>query len=287
MIGSVDHVMAGAAVLAEQLLGGSTKVRDIRSGIQAAGMISLVMTLLTQVRSPNLQQAFLGGTMGIVTDGTVFPYGGVLPQERAALLRMALVTCLVDGVLHQLRRAGRAMGVMTVGADYLAFADRMAGTPETLGALVLVALETDIGLSSFCQNRIVQTNRVMAVCTGITGRGMGADVPVHPDITRRAIQGPAFMALQAHSRTLFGIEIFHGDHDGWLLAWFLHVFAHGAVTGFATPVGQGASVFAVGEGLHELLMAFQAFAAVIGLGRSPNLRIQGGPVHSLGCLSHA
>ena len=98
-------------------------------------------------------------------------------------------------------------------------------------------------------------------------------MPVYPNGTRRAVECPAFMTLQAHRRLLISIEIFHGHHQGWLLPWFLYVLAHGTVAGFTAPVGQGTAVFAVGEFLHEFLVAFQALAATIDLGRAPYLRI--------------
>ncbi len=68
MVGAVDHVVAGTAVLAEYLLGGTTKVRDVRTGIKAAGMVGLVMAHLAQKRSAYLQQTILSRTMGFVTD---------------------------------------------------------------------------------------------------------------------------------------------------------------------------------------------------------------------------
>ena len=170
MVRTVDHVVTGAAVLAEQLLRGPAEVRDVRTGIQAAGMITLVVALLAQERTAHPQHAVLGGAVGIVTDGTVFAHWGVFPQEWAAFLGMALVTGLVDSVLHQLRGAGGSMGVMTVGTYHLGLPYRMAGSSEALGAFILMALETDIGLGGLRQDRVVQTYRIVTIHAGQIGR---------------------------------------------------------------------------------------------------------------------
>lgn len=68
MVRAVDQDVASATVFTEQLLGGPAKIRDIRSCIQAAWMVSLAMTLLAEERTPDPQHTFLGRTMGVVTD---------------------------------------------------------------------------------------------------------------------------------------------------------------------------------------------------------------------------
>ena len=118
----------------------------------------------------------------------------VLPQERAALLGVALIAGLVDGVLHQLRVGRRAVGIMAIGADHLALAEGMTGTAETLCPLVLMAGEADISLGLPGQDRVIESDGVMAADTGIGRGGMGTDMPVHPDIALRATGLAAFMA---------------------------------------------------------------------------------------------
>jgi len=88
-------------------------------------MIGLAMALLAEERHSHFQHARLIGAVGVMTVRAVFTHGLVLPQERTAFFRVALVADLVDGVLHQLMRTGRAMRVVAIGTDDLAIPDRM------------------------------------------------------------------------------------------------------------------------------------------------------------------
>ncbi|OGT64356.1 MAG: hypothetical protein A2993_00680 [Gammaproteobacteria bacterium RIFCSPLOWO2_01_FULL_47_190] len=84
------------------------------------------MALLTQVWGCDLQHAVVRRAVRVMTDGTFLPYRLVLPQERPALFRMALIAGLVDRILCQVSAAGRPVRVMAIGADHLALTDGVA-----------------------------------------------------------------------------------------------------------------------------------------------------------------
>jgi hypothetical protein len=131
--------MAIRAGSAQELLCGSVG-RYVLTGVEVGRMISLAMALLAEERHAHFQHARLIGAMGIMAVRTVFTHGLMLPQERAALLRVALVADLVDRVFGQLMRAGGAMRIVAVGTDDLAIPDGMVRALVDSGPLVLVTL---------------------------------------------------------------------------------------------------------------------------------------------------
>ncbi len=216
--------------------------------------------------------------MGIMTDCAILPHRRMLPQERTALLGMALIAGLVDGVLDQLRWTGGTMGVVAIGTGNLTFPDRMAGTPETLCPLVLMAVKTDFGLGGPGQDRIVHSYRIMTVGAGVSRRRMVAHMPVHLDISFRASLFTAFMTLQTNFRLMLGRQFFHGDNQGRYPSRFIHMFAHWSMTGLTATVGQGPAVLAVGKCLHEFFMTLQTLAIAISICCSPDFRVEGRPI---------
>ena len=96
--------------------------------------------------------------------GAVLNDGCVLPQERSALFRVAGVAGLGNGVLHHQARAGRTMRVVAVGAGDLAIEDRMSREAMKLGALILVATETDFRLGELIHHFLLGIVHLMAVC---------------------------------------------------------------------------------------------------------------------------
>src|SRR5471030_281682 len=84
-----------------------------------------VMTRLAQPRRTGRQQRRNVGTVRHVAVRAVLHRRLVFEQVRAALVCMASPTGLVDCVLLDQTRAGGSMGIVAVGADDLAFLDRV------------------------------------------------------------------------------------------------------------------------------------------------------------------
>ena len=88
--------------------------RHARAAVNGAWMECLHVALLAKPGGPDFQQPRLGGTMGRMAVDTAVADGGVLPQERSPLFRMALVAGLVHRRLDQEQGSERAVGVMAV-----------------------------------------------------------------------------------------------------------------------------------------------------------------------------
>src|SRR5215472_3463511 len=121
------------------------------------GAVTEAMTFGTQSRPRYLQHVFVVAAVRIMAAQAVFPHRRVLEQERAALLSVAFVTGVVDGVFPQ-QRFGRAAAVriVTVRTGDLAFAQRHVRRAEDLGASVLVTLETGVHLDLGLQRRLAR-----------------------------------------------------------------------------------------------------------------------------------
>ncbi len=116
--------------------------------------------------------------MRVVADRTILSGRLMLNQERSPFFSMALIAGLVDGMFFQLRGASRAVRIVTIGTDHLAFSYRMARTPIHLGTLVLVTGETDLDLSGLGENRIFHAHYIVAVCACITRGSMRTHLPI-------------------------------------------------------------------------------------------------------------
>src|SRR5206468_3886436 len=93
--------------------------------VRRAGMDPLlVVALLTEPRLGEPQHLLVVGPVWIVAVRAAFLDGWVLPQEGAALLRMAGVAGIVDRVLLQERLRHGAVRVVAGRARHLALAER-------------------------------------------------------------------------------------------------------------------------------------------------------------------
>ena len=81
------------------------------------------MALLAQARPRDLEHGFLHGAVRIVAVQAVLPHRSMLPKERPALLRMALVANIVDSGGSQQRLSVTAVRIMAGAARHLAFAN--------------------------------------------------------------------------------------------------------------------------------------------------------------------
>lgn len=93
--------------------------------------------------------------MRSVTIDTVINHGTVLPQERSALLGVTGVAGFVDVVLDQQFWPGGSMRVMAVGANHLAFTDRMVRNTMLLSTLLFVAGKTYFRLGGLGQHLVL------------------------------------------------------------------------------------------------------------------------------------
>lgn len=68
-----------------------------------------------------------------------FPHRRMLPEERSAFFRVAVVAKFVDGIPFEHRFRGGAMRIVAVDAGYLSLRKRHVGTLGKLGTLLFVA----------------------------------------------------------------------------------------------------------------------------------------------------
>ena len=83
------------------------------------------MAILTEVGNLFGQQGRMAAAMRSMADGTVLLNRGMFPDEGSAFIGMALVAELIDvlGPDHVVRKG--TVGIVAIGAHYLAFDNRM------------------------------------------------------------------------------------------------------------------------------------------------------------------
>ena len=157
------------------------------------------VTLLAEPRRARLQQRRVGRAVRRVAVGAIVGDGGVLPEEGAALFRVAGVAGLVDRALDEHPRPRRTVRVVTVrtrhlgGARQAGHGQRMGRDATGLGALRLVAGEADVGLGRLAQHLLVRRMKVVAVGAGHAARLVLAAGPV------RAREHAALVTLETGS----------------------------------------------------------------------------------------
>src|SRR5215467_3231066 len=137
------------------------------------------VALLAQPRPRDLQQEVVDRAVRIMAIQAVLSDRGMLPQERAALFRMAFVAIVVDCGLVQKCLVVGPMRIVAAGARHLAFANRHVRRAPDFRALVLVTLETRVHLSQLGPlelGRHVRHDRV-AIRAGEPARLMRAAAP--------------------------------------------------------------------------------------------------------------
>src|SRR5450756_1504869 len=97
---------------------GHVAARQIGAAVDLIAMVTAV-TLLAEPRRARLQQRRVGRAVRRVAVGAIVGDGGVLPEEGAALLRVAGVAGLVDRVLDEHLRRRRTVRVVTVRTRHL------------------------------------------------------------------------------------------------------------------------------------------------------------------------
>ena len=84
------------------------------------------VTVLAQGGRPLDQKLLVATAVGRMTDPAVFFHRGMFPHIRPALVGVAGVAKIIQGVGREHRIAHGAVGIMAVGAGYFAFVDGMA-----------------------------------------------------------------------------------------------------------------------------------------------------------------
>ncbi len=177
--------------------GGHVAGGQVCPAVQVLAVVTGV-TGLAQHRWTHLQERCQIGAVRRVAVGAIVDYGGVLPEEGAALLRVTDVAGLIDRALHQETGTGRAVRVMAIGTRHFAFENRVPGEATDLCLLGLVATEADGSLRKLIEHSLCGRVSFVAIITGKTANLVRAARPV------RAGQNTRLMTTQAGGIPGFG-----------------------------------------------------------------------------------
>src|SRR5215467_4081873 len=95
-----------------------------------------VVALLAKVGTRGDEKHVVIRAVRLMAVRAALAHRGVLPQEGAALLRVAHVADVVDAVRLEKRLGDRAVRVVAVGARYLSFGQRHVRTALEFGPLL-------------------------------------------------------------------------------------------------------------------------------------------------------
>jgi len=166
-----------------------TPIWRIRMGIALVPHVIAAMAFLTQEGLFLFQQSNIHGSVRVVTQGAIFPNGLMFPQEGAALFGVAVIARVGYPNFFEQLWTGGPVGIMAIRADNLAFADRVMGILQAIGALLGMAFETDLRLGLLGRHRIGSRVQCMAIRTRHFAVIMLAPLPIHPQ--------PVFMTANA------------------------------------------------------------------------------------------
>ena len=166
-------------------------------------MSRLDVAPLAEPRCSGFEQLRVTGPMRLVAVEAVFHHRRVFPQEGPAALGVAFVAVLVVRAFDQLLWIRGSMWVMAACTGDLAFTKRHMGRAHQLGAVHLMALETNFHLRALDElaifgqrlkeaagsGRRLPDHYLVARHTGQAPRLVRASLPEQPH--------PFFMALQA------------------------------------------------------------------------------------------
>ena len=150
--------------------------RQSLRGVDDRGMACALVTGLTEEGRAHLEKRRLRRAVRIVTVAAVLGDRLVLPEKRSAVLGMAARAGLVDRVLHELRRRGRAVRRMAGRASHLALAQRMMRELVEVRVLRLMTAGADLDLGRRRLHRILGRVQLMAarardIACGVCTRG--------------------------------------------------------------------------------------------------------------------
>ena len=110
-------------------LGMTVRTRTIknkpgRRGKGFARMADVDVTLLAEPRLFDREHILVDRAVRFMTAQTVLQRRRVLPEKRAALIRVTLIAVFVDRVLDQHRRGGCPVRIVTISAGHFSFPQR-------------------------------------------------------------------------------------------------------------------------------------------------------------------
>ncbi len=125
--------------------------------------------------------------MRIVAVGAILGDRRMLPKIGAAIFGMAVVAGVVRGGSCEEPVGCATMGVVAAVAGHLAMANGVRVRLHGLGSLLLVAVETDLGLRCGTEHRIPLDVAVVAIGTGNCVVVVRTAVPRETDIRQVTI----------------------------------------------------------------------------------------------------
>ena len=161
-----------------------------------ARVAALRMTGLTQQRRAPVQQRRVYRSMRIVAQGTVFADRRVFVKVGSLKVRVATPAQLVDRVSFQQGIGRRMVRVVTRGAGHDAEPHRVYIGFYAVGMLVLVAVETHLGLCGQHRDRVGRRMDAVTIRTGDVVSLVHAAGPRQADVLR--------VAVHAHRVLVFG-----------------------------------------------------------------------------------
>lgn len=138
----------------------------------------LRMALLAELCALFFQQSFVNRAVCAVTQAAVFCHRIVLPKVGTTLLRMTLVTVVIQAQLLEHRGTVRTMGIVAVTTHHFAFPDGVSGSLVSLGAYVVMAGITDLGLGRSVHGQVGFVH-IVAGCAGQFLGLMQAGMPLY------------------------------------------------------------------------------------------------------------
>ena len=112
--------------------------------LRSSGMPRFVVALLAEPRHAGFQELRPTRAMRVMATCAVFRNRRVLPQERTAAFRVALVAVLVDARFGQQFRVRAPMRIVAIRACDLAFPERHVRRALNFGAAQLMALKANL-----------------------------------------------------------------------------------------------------------------------------------------------
>lgn len=143
-----------------------------------AAMACGFVTLLAEEGRTLLQQIVINRAVRVVADRAILGDRLMVAHKRSALLHVARVAGFDNAIARQHLFAGTAVRIVAVGANDLAFLDRMVRRAVDLSALLFVARETHFRLRLLVANPVVLRVNLMAGRTGDVARGMKVGLPM-------------------------------------------------------------------------------------------------------------
>jgi len=190
------------------------------------------MAVVTQERHLFFQQTSILRTVRRMAVGAIFTHRLMFPQERAALLGMAVVANFRHAHFFEQLRSGGTVRIVAIRADHFTLANRVMRKLIAVRTLFGVTLEARVGLSLLGQHRIRGSVKGMAIHASDIVALVLASLPVHAQAV--------FVAAHADFVDDFGRRLVLTLEDnrgqGALAVVAVrrtHVFRAGAVTRFA------------------------------------------------------